>query len=156
VCQLPAAGPVRKIALQELIKLDIEYRWRKGGQPKSEEYLVRWPEIGPAERLSEELIAEEYRVRQRWGDRPAHAEYAARFPVQGEGLLEALRDIDAELDAEFNRNRSPVQAPAVPHAEPVDRIVPLTYLLDKVAECRLLPPDQLEELNGELRRRLPE
>jgi serine/threonine-protein kinase len=157
LARMPAAGPVRRLALQELIKLDIEYRWRKGSRPKCEDYLARWAEIGPVERLSEELIAEEYRVRQRWGDRPTHAEYAARFASHGGSLLETLSEIDAELDAEFQRYRPAADAAnAVLHAEPVDPIVPLAYLLDKIGEHRLLQANQLEELNGELRQRFSE
>jgi serine/threonine-protein kinase len=155
--RVPAGGPVRRLALQELIKLDIEYRWRKAGRPMCEDYLARWPEIGPVARLSEELIAEEYRVRQRWGDRPTHAEYAARFAGHGGSLTEALGEIDAELDAEFKRNQAVEdQALTVPNAEPVDPIVPLTYLVDKIAEHRLLHPSHLQELNGELRGRFSE
>lgn len=160
---LPAAGPIRRSAFAELLKLDIEYRWRErlaadgasARGPRLEEYLLRYPESREA--LSADVIAEEYRVRQRWGDRPTHGEYAARFGGHGDALLDALRQIDAELDAEFRRDRPVAEAAAVvPNAEPVDPIVPLAYLVDKIAEHRLLQPTQLDELKGELRRRYPE
>src|SRR5262245_59674029 len=87
---------------EELIKIDLEYRWRRVGQdaeelsadrngaappadplppcPRLEDYARRFPELGPPEQLPLTLVGEEYRVRQRWGDRPGYAEYLERFP----------------------------------------------------------------------------
>src|SRR5262245_34346001 len=89
--------------LEELIKVDLEYRWRQAAgpdgaqRPRLEDYLSRFPVLGPLERLSAALIEEEYRVRQRWGDGPGHTDYTARFPQHGALLVERLRRIDAEL-----------------------------------------------------------
>jgi non-specific serine/threonine protein kinase len=108
--------------LEELIKIDLEYRWRRRkskGVPKDgttvrdapaqrqparlprrphlEDYVRRYPMLGSLEQLSLELIVEEYRVRQRWGDRPTHEVYQARFPRQAEQLVERLRAVDADL-----------------------------------------------------------
>jgi non-specific serine/threonine protein kinase len=113
----------RRSLLEELIKIDLEYRWRrrksKGShkhgttvrdgesarpepgrlprRPHLEDYLRRFPLLGSLEQLSLELVVEEYRVRHRWGDRPSHDVYQARFPQLGEALLERLRQIDADL-----------------------------------------------------------
>jgi serine/threonine protein kinase len=120
----------RRQRLEELIKIDMEYRWRGAGRardgssasgsggespepgidplpvrPLLEDYLVRYQEIGPPARLSPELIGEEYRVRRRWGDRPGHAEYLARFAVQGSMLGTILAAIDEELASETGRAR---------------------------------------------------
>jgi tetratricopeptide (TPR) repeat protein/tRNA A-37 threonylcarbamoyl transferase component Bud32 len=116
--------PLRRELLEEMVKIDLEYRWQRAGnralvpaspskdvngrqappdagalpeQPHLEDYVARFPELGPVERLSVELIGEEYRVRQRWGDRPGHAGYAARFAQHGETLRVALVRIDGEL-----------------------------------------------------------
>src|SRR5262249_3091762 len=68
--------------LEELVKIDLEYRWRRkpgGGKPWSlEDYVARYPDLGRLDSLALDLIAAEYRVRQRWGDRPTQAEYSAR------------------------------------------------------------------------------
>jgi hypothetical protein len=116
-----AAGPPDPLAstelVEELIKVDLEYRWREAagadrlpstdrgpdelpGCPRLEDYVALHPRIGSLARLSVGLIGEEYRVRRRWGDRPGHAEYLTRFDGRGEALLAALSAVDAELAAE--------------------------------------------------------
>jgi serine/threonine protein kinase len=77
-----ADDPLRPVALCELIKADVEFRWRRGRPVRIEEYLGRFPELGPAHELPPGLLFEEYRVRQRHGDRPPLDEYQARFPGQ--------------------------------------------------------------------------
>jgi serine/threonine-protein kinase len=114
------AAALRRDRLEELIKIDLEYRWRlaphdragrsapgspgggPGGDPLParpllEDYLALYHELGPPERLSPALIGEEYRVRRRWGDRPRREEYAARFAAQGAALEAILAAVDAEL-----------------------------------------------------------
>src|SRR5262249_8615666 len=114
--------------LEELIKIDLEYRWRRVGpgahhpssrprlvpeerlppptgsalplRPCLEDYARQFPELGPPECLSLVLIGAESRVRQRWGDRPSRVQYLKRFSKRGPKLLEVLGRIDAELDAE--------------------------------------------------------
>ena len=109
------AGDAR--LLGELVKLDLDYRWRqvsRGGAagPHLEEYLTRYPELGPAERLADTLIESEYVARRRWGDQPVHDEYARRFPGH-EALLERLRAVDDDLAAEF-APRDPVLRAGAP------------------------------------------
>jgi formylglycine-generating enzyme required for sulfatase activity len=80
---LPAAGtPLRALVLQELIKIDLEMRWRRGRGVGLEYYLERYPELGPAQNLPAQLIYEEYRARHRHGDKPTGTAYQARFPAQ--------------------------------------------------------------------------
>src|SRR5262245_996626 len=92
VARIPAgAGATRRELLAELVRVDLQYRWRLAGQGKAlpvgdirerphlERYVERYPELGPPDRLSVELIAEEYWVRHVWGDQPGHAEYFRRF-----------------------------------------------------------------------------
>ena len=105
--------------LQELVMIDLEYRWRRaadpaaGGaemsnlqdmpdgqdplQPHLEDYINQFPELGQLQHLSTELIASEYRVRHRWGDRPGHAEYYQRFLCREADLGQALESVDARL-----------------------------------------------------------
>ncbi|MBI3462249.1 MAG: hypothetical protein HY000_04195 [Planctomycetes bacterium] len=116
---------LRSPLLRELIRIDLEHRWRatsgspsdraeesttiQPGQdtrvaPRSlprkpwvEDYLSFFPELGPVDSVAPDLIAEEYRARHRWGDQPKHEEYVERFPRQGACLGEALAQVDLEL-----------------------------------------------------------
>ena len=120
--------------IQELVKIDLEYRWRRAADtadfpapagalpapPRLEDYVARLTELGPLDWLPVALIAEEYRVRQRWGDHPEHEEYRRRFP-QAATLEEALRRIDAELHADTLHKRPlspPTRLDAGPCAAP--------------------------------------
>ncbi len=106
-------------ALVELIRIDLEYRWRRAAyqtaaptvnyddkgadfphRPYLEDYLSRFTQFGASEDLGADCIAEEYRVRHRWGDKPAHAEYFSRFPAVKDALAELLPAIDMDLAAE--------------------------------------------------------
>src|SRR3954468_16125755 len=80
---LPAPGDrLRRLALAELVKCDVEQRWRNGRPVLLEDYLGRYPELrhGPAGLT--QLIYEEFCVRRRHGDRPALSGYRGRFPDQ--------------------------------------------------------------------------
>ena len=81
--------------------IDMEYRWRRKTtdtdssdsvsrdaaidqlglvkQPRIEDYLQFFPELGPASALPARLVANEFRIRHRWGDRPSIDEYLHRF-----------------------------------------------------------------------------
>ncbi len=84
----PAGTPIRRLALRELVLIDLETRWRQGQLISLEHYLERFPELGPAEALPVKLIYEEYQVRHRHGDRPRLASYQKRFPKQYEELCQ--------------------------------------------------------------------
>lgn len=95
--------------LLELIKLELEYCWRRpewgmssARQPVIVEgYLRQYPELATVKGAFVKLIVEEYRVRQRWGDKPSQQEYFVRFPQHADYLANALPRTDAELAAEF-------------------------------------------------------
>ena len=99
--------PTRRELLEELVKIDLEYRWRQpdsaarqsGWKPRPclEDYLGRYPDLAPLNRMPLELIGVEYRVRRRWGDRPNHDSYANRFPKHGSELQQLLQSINADL-----------------------------------------------------------
>jgi tRNA A-37 threonylcarbamoyl transferase component Bud32 len=103
--------------LAQLVVLDLEYRWGEPARPPSpaeptdglpplpdrprlEDYLLRYPALGPIQSLSMGLIADEYRLRQRKGDRPDHAEYVQRFGTERSELIAALEHVDRDLAAE--------------------------------------------------------
>jgi serine/threonine protein kinase len=158
--------------LEELVKIDLEYRWRDltriaadrswgKDRPRLEDYVARYPELGAADRLSVPLIAEEYWVRQRYGDRPGHSEYLSRFRQHEPQLREALGRADGELTAEAvcEKNaatREPVRSSktADPPAGrlPAAREPPCldaAELLDALGHYQVLSAAQLAETNGE-------
>src|SRR4051794_27395931 len=66
----PPTDPLRGVVLAELIKTDLEIRWRRGKGVSLDHYLASVPELGPREKVPGSLIYEEYRVRQLYGDQP--------------------------------------------------------------------------------------
>jgi serine/threonine-protein kinase len=160
-------GRVRSHLLQELVRIDLEYRWRTsaGGtplpenslapRPRLEHYVARFAELGALEQLSTDLIGDEYRVRCRWGDRPSLAEYQARFPGHA-SLSETLRHIDAELAAELSHTREALpdsaacaglaKGAAPKPAELVQPVGSIPELLDVLRQGGFLTQEQLDEL----------
>jgi formylglycine-generating enzyme required for sulfatase activity len=87
----PADSPLRLPCLRELIKAELEIRWSRKLPVHLEDYLARFPELGPLPALPTGLLYEEYRVRHLHGDSPPLDAYRARFPEQFEGLRKMLR-----------------------------------------------------------------
>jgi serine/threonine protein kinase len=75
-------GRLRVAVLTELVVIDLAHRWGKGERPVVEEYVERFPEIGPADRVPPALILEEYRCRVKAGEAAPTESYRRRFPVQ--------------------------------------------------------------------------
>jgi serine/threonine-protein kinase len=154
-----AAGmdPARRTLLEELIKIDLEHRWRQAPQLGStsatpeqarlEDYVGRFPELGPLDRLPAELIAEEYRARHFWGDRPAYEEYATRFARQAAQLRPLFAQIDAELLRERPRGGMATALPDAPAPVAVPVEPPsVPALLGTLRTHKLLEAKPLEEL----------
>ena len=99
----------RSLLLRELIKVDLEFRWRPPTSPRPfavacyrlENYAGFFPELLHQGKLPLDLISEEYRVRHRWGDKPTHQEFLARFPEHSAYLPATLKRIDKEFIVEF-------------------------------------------------------
>ncbi len=86
---------LRPAVLAELVILDLIHRWEHGQKPRVEDYIVRFPEFGPADRVPPQVIVEEYRCRLKAGELSDLAEYQRRFPRQYPDIraeLEGLRD----------------------------------------------------------------
>lgn len=85
---LPAeSGPLRHLALVELIKVDLEYRCqRTQHERRLEQYLAEFPELATHGELPCDLIYEEYHLRKQAGQSVAAQEYFERFPRQATEL----------------------------------------------------------------------
>ncbi len=84
---LPAEdAPHRRAVLCELVKTELEARYRRGKGQTLERFLEAYPELGGRDDVPVSLLYEEYRVRRLHGDRPALADYRMRFPRQYEDL----------------------------------------------------------------------
>ena len=79
---LPDANhPLYPAVLRELIRVDLEYGWKRGRPRSLEEYRATFPGIfqdGPA---VQELAFEEYRLRCQAGQYPSPGEYERRYQV---------------------------------------------------------------------------
>lgn len=110
--------------LEELVKIDLEYRWRgpetsspaavrtgnshtapnetDSAPPRLEEYLARFSQLQP----TLDLIAEEYRVRCRWGDNPSPSEYVRRFPEFNGAIPTRFQQVEKELRNESTHHKA--------------------------------------------------
>src|SRR5690349_10667760 len=77
---------IRRLALCELAKIDMEYRRDRGHAWRVEDYLKQFPELQADGRAPSDLIYEEYHLRRKGGEPVAAAEYLARFPNQADEL----------------------------------------------------------------------
>jgi serine/threonine protein kinase len=73
---------LRLPVLTELVILDLIHRWEQGQRPEVEEYVARFPELGPADRVPPALVVEECRCRVKAGQRYDIDSYRDRFPAQ--------------------------------------------------------------------------
>jgi len=114
---LPLDHPDHTRTVKELIKIDMEYRWRHvhrepNTPPETrlvteafvEDYAMRFPSVLNNALFPIDLIAEEYRTRKRWGDHPSPSSYVERFPDQSLVIKEALKAVDLELSSRQSFN----------------------------------------------------
>ncbi len=76
----PADDRLHRLALCELVKCDLELRWRNGRPVLLEDYLGKYPELRDDPKGLTQLLYEEFTVRRRHGDRPPLSGYKSRFP----------------------------------------------------------------------------
>lgn len=95
-------GPpaVRRLALVELIKLDLEQRLNRGMSRPLEEYLREFAELGAAGPPCD-LLYEDYHLRLRSGERVDPSDYYRRFPTAANDLARLLGDVRARSTSVF-------------------------------------------------------
>ena len=142
----PTVAELRRELLVELIKVDLEYRWRQsattdtvrsraaiprspGGDseaaPLLEDYLRRYPEIGPWDQMPLDLIGEEFLVRRKWGDAPSADAFRERFPRVANDLLSLLLGVERESYLEDTSGQFDTDVKLAP-STPVTPAVPST------------------------------
>ena len=85
------ATSLRRIALVEMIKIDLEYRAKAHDLFKPiEQYVAEHPELREGEGVPCDLIYEEYHVRKAQGEDVNAAEFFRRFPNKAEELQRLL------------------------------------------------------------------
>ncbi|MCA9069339.1 MAG: hypothetical protein KDA84_10470, partial [Planctomycetaceae bacterium] len=125
----------RRRLLQELVCIDLEYRWQHAETDKQitrfsvVDYLREFPELGDSPERFRDLASEEYRVRHCWGDQPNHAEFLAQFDEHQNEIAQTLRQVDRELETERETESSPrtisPDSGATPSGETFDPRAPL-------------------------------
>ena len=122
---LDAGG--RLAVLEELIRIDLEYRWK----PRAKGVVARWRVKDYVGRFAElraggwdgvPLAAEEFRVRSLWGDRPDARAFAAEHSHLEPRLTPALAGVQRSL--------GPVPSPAPPPPTDPPTVVPPTTRRD--------------------------
>jgi serine/threonine protein kinase len=73
---------MRRAVLTELVIIDLIHRWEHRERPEVEEYVARFPELGPIDKVPQQVIVEECRCRAKAGERYDVTRYRDRFPVQ--------------------------------------------------------------------------
>jgi serine/threonine protein kinase/Tfp pilus assembly protein PilF len=78
----PPDDPLRAAVLRELVRVDLEYGWRRGRPTPLEEYQSRFPGLFADPESLQEITFEEFRLRRQMGQDPSAAEYHQRFGVR--------------------------------------------------------------------------
>lgn len=107
------AAPQRSLSLKsenelliELIRIDLEYRWRRAASspresaPLLDYYLNEFPSLRNDPDAFDELLSEEIRVRTRWGAAPDPGEYRQRFELLAPDLTGKFEEIRQEIEVE--------------------------------------------------------
>jgi hypothetical protein len=85
--RLPPRGDgLRRPALVEMVRIDLERRWQRGQRANLEAYVKALPELATPDPLPADLVLAEYEARQRCGLPAELAEFARRFPGQADEL----------------------------------------------------------------------
>jgi serine/threonine protein kinase len=93
---------LRRLALIEFIKIDLEYRWpRPEWRKPLERYAEECPELYEDGSLPCDLIYEEYRIRKQAGEAVSVEEYCQRFPDQADELRRIMRTASGDVSTQI-------------------------------------------------------
>jgi WD40 repeat protein/tRNA A-37 threonylcarbamoyl transferase component Bud32 len=103
-------GPERLAVLRELIKVDLEYRWKRGERRLVEDYAREFTELGSPANLPADLILEERRVREYHGCPVTPDEICLRFPGREVELIDSAQTIAQTSESSRRDVRPTVRA----------------------------------------------
>ena len=96
---LPSPGDsLYPAARSELIRRDLDRRWKIGRPAVVEEYLHQFPDLRSAPAAVADLLFAEYTARRRHGNKPALADYRDRFPDEFPALERLVYGPDNPTD----------------------------------------------------------
>lgn len=75
----PEHHPLRLAVLAELVRIDLEYSWRRAAPRRLEDYQPLFPQLFADPELLRSVAFEEYRLRRQAGEEPTPAEYQERI-----------------------------------------------------------------------------
>jgi serine/threonine protein kinase len=150
-----------------LVTIDLHYRWRSSptetiasraptestldsipplpSRPRLEDYLRRYPALGPSAEWPESLILAEYQARHAYGDMPSHVEYRERFPAMAPRLDDLLAPAG---ESQADQSGWLLTPPSV-EMLPVRAIGPDQFLANLV-ESQLFSMDEVAAIQEEL------
>ncbi len=110
----------RPTGLAELVKIELELRWRSGDRKQVEDFLREYPELQDPSISLEDLAAQESLVRSQCGNPPSLDELHRRFPSldaakllpPGQGIIATIALGDSKI--ETKRSDSQDNGPSVP------------------------------------------
>lgn len=73
--------PLYLAVLRELVRVDMEYGWKRRKPRRLEEYQKDFPELFKDRKSLQDITFEEYRLRRLGGENPQPNEYQQRFGV---------------------------------------------------------------------------
>jgi hypothetical protein len=80
---LPAMPhPLYRAVASELIRVDLEFSWRRGQPKRMEDYQPLFPDLFQDQEVLQAIAFEEYRLRRQAGEVPCPTEYRQRFGVR--------------------------------------------------------------------------
>ena len=111
--KLPQLDPrLRRAALAELVKVDLEQQWTRGRRLSLGSYLERFPDLGTAQTVAADLIFAEVQVRQQFGEPSDLTELARRYPRQAAELSRLIHgDLGVQSLAPLSFEPPPASAP---------------------------------------------
>src|SRR6516162_9803630 len=117
VACLPAPGCLlRRCALVEMAKIDLERRWRAGRPRAVADYLAEYPELGDAASAPPDLVLAELEARQAAGD-PQASRVLEGYPAQASAVRRLACEAGTTLDTHAEGVLVNPPAPEVPGYE---------------------------------------
>lgn len=138
--RLPPRGDcLRRAAVVEMVKIDLERRWQEGKGARLESYLKHLPELGTPETVGVDLILAEYEARRQAGRPKALSEFTKRFPHQADELCRLVEQA-AGMDsgAKLAQSTPHSMSADVPTSFPVPSAVPAGSLPEQFGRYRIL------------------